>query len=241
MIRKKSVSVGTSASVLHEQGYAVIEQFLPDGECQEVLQSIEDYRKDEKLIQVDHQALLIRATKKFLTLNGQDIDENLPAVRELYTRINEVVNAATGKIYHPLENRAIGLSINITPPGGQFGWHYDRNEITAILYLNEVEEGQLELYPNYRFLLKDSHQGLKKWLQQAFDVLLRLELVRALFGQKAVVTPRVGTLCLMVASWCLHRVRPVGGGRDRVSVIFAYDIPGKMFTKENTKDYYGYR
>ena len=42
---------------------------------------------------------------KFLTLNGQDIDENLPAVRELYTRINKVVNAATGKIYQPGRRR----------------------------------------------------------------------------------------------------------------------------------------
>jgi hypothetical protein len=230
----------TATSALREQGYTLIEQFLPDTQCQEILQSIEDYRKDKALINVD-QASLIRGRNRFLTLNGQDIDDNLPAITELYARVNEVVVAVTGETYLPLNNRAIGLSINVTPPGGQFSWHYDRNEITAVLYLNEVEEGQLELYPNYRFLLKDRHQGMKKWLQRALDALLRPGLVRDLLGHKVVVTPRVGSLCIMAASRCLHRVRPVIGTRDRVSVLLAYDVSGKAFTKENTRDYYGYK
>jgi hypothetical protein len=40
---------------------------------------------------------------------------------------------------------------------------------------------------------------------------------------------------------CTHRVRPVVGDRDRVCVIFAYDAPGKNFSRDLTADYYVYK
>jgi hypothetical protein len=45
---------------------------------------------------------------------------------------------------------------NITPPGGEYRWHYDRNAATAILYLNEVPGGETEMFPNYRLVFRYS-------------------------------------------------------------------------------------
>ena len=87
---------------------------------------------------------------------GEDIEENVPAAASLYAKVNEVINRISGKEYAPLENKQIGLSINVTRAGGAFSWRHDRHEITAILYLNEVEGGgELEFCPNNRLLLKN--------------------------------------------------------------------------------------
>lgn len=40
------------------------------------------------------------------------------------------------------------------PPGGEYRWHYDRNAVTAILYLNEVPGGETEIFPNFRLVFR---------------------------------------------------------------------------------------
>jgi hypothetical protein len=34
---------------------------------------------------------------------------------------------------------------------------------------------------------------------------------------------------------------PVRGAVSRASIIFCYDVPGKVFRKDKTQNYYGYR
>ena len=223
---------------LRKQSYVVVDDFLPAPECRELLHAIDQCKERIDLIKVNQ--LSVTSIKKFLTLNGEDIEENIPAASELYTRVNEVVNKLSGGDYAPLENKQIGLSINITPAGGTFSWHHDRHEMTAILYLNEVEGGgELEFFPNNRILLKNNRGGIKKWLQLGFDAAVLA--VCLMTRRKVTVTPKPGVLCLMVGTRCTHRVRPVVGDRERVCVIFAYDVPGKDFSREMTTDYYGYK
>ena len=217
--------------------YAVIGDFLPPSECRELLRAVDHCKETVALINVNQ--LSITSRKKFLTFNGDDIEENIPAATKLYVRVNEVVNELSGKDYTALENRQIGLSVNVTPAGGTFSWHHDRHEVTAILYLNEVEGGgELEFFPNNRFLLKNK-QGLRKWLQLGCDAvgLVVSMAVRA----KVRVVPKPGVMCVMVGTRCTHRVRPVIGNRERVCMIFAFDAPGKDFSKELTTDYCGFK
>ena len=221
-----------------KQSYVVVNDFLPALECRELLHAIDQCKERIDLIKVNQ--LSVTSIKKFLTLNGEDIEENIPGASELYARVNEVVNKLSGKDYAPLDNKRIGLSINITPAGGTFSWHHDRHEMTAILYLNEVEGGgELEFFPNNRILLKNSRGGIKKWLQLGFDAAVLA--VCLMTRRKVTVTPKPGVLSIMVGTRCTHRVRPVVGDRERVCVIFAYDVPGKDFSREMTTDYYGYK
>ena len=221
-----------------EHKYAVIGDFLSAPECRELLRAVDQCKETVDLISVNQ--LSVTSKKKFLTFNGMDLEENIPAATKLYVRVNEVVNQLSVKDYVPLENRQIGLSVNVTPSGGTFSWHHDRHEITAILYLNEVESGgELESFPNNRILLKNNRGPVRKWLQLGFDA---LALARSLMTQrKVIVTPKPGVLCIMVGTRCTHRVRSVKGNRERVCMIFAYDVPGKDFSKELTMDYFGYK
>ena len=50
----------------------------------------------------------------------------------------------------PIEDAVAARNINVTPPGGEYRWHYDRNAVTAIIYLNEVPGGETEIFANYR-------------------------------------------------------------------------------------------
>ena len=217
--------------------YLLLHDFLPAAECRKILDAVERCRKASSLINVNQNSVTSR--KKFLTFNGEDIEENVPAAASLYAKVNEVINRISGKEYAALENKKIGLSINVTPAGGTFSWHHDRHEITAILYLNEVEGGgELEFFPNNRLLLKNK-QGLRKWLQLGCDAVGLA--VSMIVRKKVRVAPKPGLMCVMVGTRCAHRVRPVVGDRDRVCVIFAYDVPGKNFSRELTTDYYGYK
>ena len=224
-------------SFFRQHKYAVIGDFLPPSECRQLLRAVDHCKETVALINVNR--LSITSRKKLLTFNGNDIEENIPAATKLYVRVNEVVNQLSGKDYAALENRQIGLYINVTPAGGTFSWHHDRHEVTAILYLNEVEGGgELEFFPNNRLLLKNK-QGLRKWLQLGCDA-VGLAVSMAV-RRKVKVVPKPGVMCVMVGTRCTHRVRPVIGNRERVCMIFAFDAPGKDFSKELTKDYFGYK
>ena len=218
--------------------YVVIDDFLPVSECRELLHQVDRCKNAIDLIKVNQSSVTSR--KKFSTLNGDDIEQNIPTASKLYTRVTELANQLSGKDYAALENKQIGLSINVTPPGGTFSWHHDRHEITAILYLNDVEAGgELEFYSNNRILLKNNREGIKKWLQLGFDGLVLAACL--VTKRKVVVTPKPGVLCIMTGTRCTHRVRSVIGDRDRVCLIFACDVPGKDFSKAMTTDYYGYK
>ena len=218
--------------------YVVIDDFLAAPECGELLHAVDGCKNAIDLIKVKQASVTSR--KDFLTLNGEDVEHNIPDASKLYVSINDLVNRLSGKHYVALENRHIGLSINVTPRGGTFSWHHDRHEITAILYLNEVNGGgELEFYPDKRILLSNYRQGIKKWLQLGLDAFVLA--VCQMTQRKVVVTPKAGRLCIMIGTKSTHRVRPVVGDRDRTRVIFAYDVPGKDFSRAATTDYYGYK
>jgi hypothetical protein len=115
-------------------------------------------------------------------------------------------------------------NINVTPPGGEYRWHYDRNAATAIVYLNEVPGGQTEIFPNFRLLLRG---GRYQRIQLRLDDLVRLRIVRRLFGHQRLIQPRRGTLVIMRGNTTLHSVRAVLGTEDRIAVVLAYDFPGQ--------------
>jgi hypothetical protein len=123
--------------------------------------------------------------------------------------------------------------VNLTPAGGEYRWHYDRNAVTAILFLNAVEGGETEMYPNFRIRLprwKDS------WIQRALDRMLRLFLRVA---RLVVVAPAPGRMIIMRGDRCLHSVRRVVQG-ERINVIMTFDVPGSRFRAAENLDPYLY-
>lgn len=223
-----------SPQAFKTQGYCVEDGFLTPEECDHFLAHIAQYRAEHEVPEV-YRKVRGRSLYYFV-IDGHQVEQHLPAIWRLYEHVNEVVNKTCGQVLEPLENQRVGANVNITPPGGEYRWHYDRNAVTAIIYLNEVQGGETELYPNFRLRLKQRYSTLQRWL----DRLLRTAPVRRLFGRHVVVAPRRGSIVLMAGNTCLHSVRPVGGDHDRINIILAYDEPGARFAIEKKLDAYLY-
>jgi len=217
-------------------GYAIREKFITLADCERFLSQIREFRSSNEIAVIDRPAK--ERSLRYSVINGVQVAEGLPEIQQLYLDVNAAVNSIADSVVAPLKNRQVGVNINITQPGGEYRWHYDRNRITAILYLNAVEGGETEFYPNYRLMLdRFRYSGL----QHRLDSLLLRKAVRERFGRRILFQPEPGSLLIMRADRCLHSVRPVLGEQDRINIVMAYDTPDKNFAIEDQLDSYLYR
>jgi hypothetical protein len=227
-----------SEPILESAGHLLIDDFIDQEECQTLLGRISDYRNHRGLLEINRP--MKGRSLRYSVIDGEEIRANLPSIWELYRgAAKDLVNELSGTSLEPLLNTKAGVNVNVMPAGGsEYRWHYDRTAVTAILYLNRVEGGETELYPNYRILLKGNQQHSR--LQLTLDRFLRPTVMRRLFGKRKVVEPHPGRLVVMRANRCWHSVRGVEGSEDRINIILAYDAPGARFEVEEGLDSYLY-
>ena len=216
-------------------GLQISQDFLSPAECHAIILSIEEYRSQHEVPLIERPGR--GRPLKYRVINGDEIQNRLPAIQELYESVLRVVRREINQNVVPLSNRIVRVNINITPAGGAYRWHYDRNAVTAILYLNEVEGGEIEAYPNYRLLLPGARASR---MQGYLDRLLQLDIVLRAFGQKNTIAPRSGLLIIMRGDRCLHSVRPVSGNSERLCVVMSFDFPDAAFPQELELDPYLY-
>ncbi|MCH7639258.1 MAG: 2OG-Fe(II) oxygenase [Bacteroidetes bacterium] len=217
------------------QGFGAQAGFLSEDECSALLEQIASYRSTHELPEV-YRASGDRPLH-YSVIDGERITTHFPDLVSLYERVNALVNEAMGEELVPLEDLRVGLNVNVTPAGGTYRWHYDRNAVTAILYLNAVPGGETEIYPNYRLFMEGARYSA---LQRIADRVLEMRIVRGMFGRLVQVAPETGLLVAMRGNRCLHSVRPVEGDADRINVIMAYDRPGVQFAVAPQLDQYLY-
>ena len=173
---------------------------------------------------------------RYEVLDGHRIASDLPAIAALQPDLLALAAGLSGIDLSPLANRAAAINLNITPPGGEYRWHYDRNAVTAILYLNAVEGGETELLPGYRLHLgRWRHTALQRWADRA----LGAPGLRAFAPRPLRVAPRAGRVLVMRGDRCLHSVAPVRDG-ERCNVIMTFDRPRVRHRVEHDLDPYLY-
>jgi hypothetical protein len=205
-----------------KEGVVIQPHFLSAEECERHCQSVLALDRAIGLPLIERQVR--ERSLRYKVVDGRRIAEALPEIDDLTTRVEEALNRTCGPGLLPIDDVVAARNINVTPPGGEYRWHYDRNAATAIIYLNEVAGGQTEIFPNYRILFRDGrYQRIQQWL----DDVLRLRFARRLFGHLKVVEPHQGTLVIMRGNTTLHSVREVLGTEDRIAIVLAYDYPGR--------------
>ncbi|GAB4283741.1 MAG: hypothetical protein Kow0058_02680 [Roseovarius sp.] len=117
--------------------------------------------------------------------------------------------------------------VNMAEEGGGFPWHFDTNNFTVTLAIQNAEEGgAFEYAPMIR-------QG-----GENFD-----EVARVLDGTSdkvRVLHLRPGDLQLFRGRYSLHRVAPLRGARRRYVAIFSYvEEPDMVGSPERTRQLYG--
>ncbi len=224
-----------SANGFNAAGYCIADDFISAGQCQQLLAAIARYRQQHVVPVIERAAG--QRPLHYAVIDGERIRAHLPEVLVLYESVNRWVNAVNGQPLVPLDDTKVACNINITAPGGAYRWHYDRNAVTAILYLNAVEGGETECYPGYRILLRG---GQARW-QRLLDRLLQMRLLRRVFGRHVVIAPTPGRLLLMRGNRCLHSVRPVSGDYDRINLVMSYDVHGARYAVADDLNAYLYQ
>jgi hypothetical protein len=213
----------------------IVPAFLPPAECARFADAIARHRavREAPLVlrRDDHRPL------RYRVLDGEAVHAHLPELEELARAVQARVRDGGWGEVAPIANRRVAVNVNITEPGGAYRWHYDRNAVTAILYLNAVEGGETECYPGYRLRLRSPALA---GVQRACDAVVRGAIFTLGLRPTTIVAPVPGTLVIMRGDRCLHSVRAAHGPGDRVAVVMAFDAPGARYHGEPELDRYLY-
>lgn len=126
-----------------------------------------------------------------------------------------------------MEDPLAGVNAMSYVEGEGLNWHFDRSEFTTTLLLqNPSEGGVFEYAPHLRSDDQPNHQGVADLLEG------RLEPKR--------VRAEPGTLTIFRGKNTAHRVTPSHGAEPRVVAVFSYfEKPGRKFTAEERRGFYG--
>jgi len=117
--------------------------------------------------------------------------------------------------------------INMAEEGNGFPWHFDTNNFTVTIAIQNAQNGgAFEYAPNIRSQ-DENFDDVRKVLDEKSDKVVRLEL-------------QPGDLQLFRGRYSLHRVAPLSGPTPRYVAIFSYvEQPDMVATPERCKQLYG--
>lgn len=214
-----------------KSGYLVIHDFANATTCRCLRKAILDYAQRESPIEVRWEK------STFDTFNGDEVDQNLPELRQLY---DQHLLLELHKLFAPLatiSDRRVGISINLTSTNGKFQSHFDRHNMTAILYVNDdFSGGEMRFYPRIRYWLGHPSGSLKQKLQRVLDRMVRSKRYLKWLAKKMTLTPKAGDLLIFEGTRTYHGVTPVNGPNTRITIQFGYDRPGTTY---DVSQYYG--
>jgi len=118
--------------------------------------------------------------------------------------------------------------VNVVEEGGGFPWHFDTNNYTVTLAIQNGEAGGLfEYVPWLRSPVDENYQGVEAVLGGGSRQVKSLAL-------------EPGDLQIFKGRYALHRVSPVKGARPRYVGIFSFvEEPGMVAAPERCKQLYG--
>jgi hypothetical protein len=211
----------------------VRDDYLSANECAHILDSINSFRREYEPTSVFRRSG--SRPLNYSVIDGLAITEHLPLVTALAERVQTLVNELSSVPLQPLTDERVAFNINITRKGGTYRWHYDRNRVTALVYLTAVEGGETECYPNFRI-----DAGQSTTTQKVLDRILSSAPVRGISGRRVVISPSPGKLVVMMGNRCLHSVRPVSSDNERINAVLSFDEAGKSFEVAQGLDEYLY-
>ena len=138
-----------------------------------------------------------------------------------------IQKALRAEKFHRYADPLADVIVNMAEEGAGFPWHFDTNNFTVTLAIQNAEAGgAFEYAPNTR-LGGENFEEVAAILEGRSDRVRVLEL-------------EPGDLQLFKGRYSLHRVAPLKGARPRYVAIFSYvEEPGMVATPERCKQLYG--
>lgn len=219
---------------LFSKGYFIVPDFISSTICLSLLEEIQKYGLTHLIPRV-HRPLKTRSLD-YRVIDGINIQNYLPSVQQIERTIYYLLEKSFKQRFSLLNNPQVAININITSPGGEYRWHYDRNTLTAILYLNTIEAGETEIYPFSRWSLDKLSRFSP--IQKVLDSLSSY--YQMIFRRPVQISPEPGKLLFILGNKCLHSVRPLSGQENRTNIIFAYQEVNSAIPSLEPLDQYLY-
>ncbi|MGI9357319.1 MAG: HalD/BesD family halogenase [Rhizobiaceae bacterium] len=130
--------------------------------------------------------------------------------------------------FFPYADPLADVIINMAEEGGGFPWHFDTNDFTVTLAIQNSEEGgEFEYCPNLRSADNENYDAVASVLDGAHAGVKTLEL-------------QPGDLQIFKGRCSLHRVKPLSGSRNRYVAIYSFvEEPEMVGSPERTHQLYG--
>ena len=155
-------------------------------------------------------------------------DSGLRAIFE-WAPFRRFIQSALGEErFFPYADPLADVIVNTADEGGGFPWHFDTNNFTVTLALQNAEEGgAFEYAARLRTPTDECYDAVEAVLDGRSDRVRRLNL-----------EPR--DLQIFKGRYALHRVTPLKGARPRHVAIFSFvEEPGMVGSPERTRQLYG--
>jgi len=130
--------------------------------------------------------------------------------------------------FFPYADPLADVTVNLAEEGGGFPWHFDTNNFTVTLAIQNAEHGgDFEYSPMVRSLTDENYEVVEKVLDGDKNLIRTLKL-------------EPGDLQIFKGRYSLHRVAPLAGSRKRYVAIFSYVAePGMVSSPQRAKELYG--
>jgi hypothetical protein len=130
--------------------------------------------------------------------------------------------------FYPYADPLADVIVNLAEAGNGFPWHFDTNNYTVTLAIQNAESGgDFEYSPHLRTPTDENYAGVEAVLDGDSRLIRTLHL-------------EPGDLQIFKGRYSLHRVTPLGGSRARYVAIFSYvEEPGMVGSPERTRQLYG--
>ena len=144
-------------------------------------------------------------------VSGDKFPEN-SLIKQLYYSEelkNFIADCLGIPIYHYADPLA-SLTMNVNKPGDRFSWHYDTNEFTVTMLVQDCDEGGVFQYvPNIRNKEDECYDEVLKLLKGDMTRVKEIKL-------------NEGDLQLFKGRYALHRATRAEGNTTRNLVVFTY-------------------
>ena len=130
--------------------------------------------------------------------------------------------------FHRYADPLADVIVNLAEEGGGFPWHFDTNNYTVTLAIQNAEQGgDFEYSPYLRTPTDENYAGVGRVLDDERSLIRSLRL-------------EPGDLQILKGRYSLHRVTPLSGPRLRYVAIFSFaEEPGMVGSPERTRQLYG--
>lgn len=232
-------------AALNEDGCAVLKRFIREPRLPDLIQEADRaapfahnsrnrtnayFSQDDESLPLDHpKRRFYERSNAFIPADNFGAQSALRAIYEwpdFFNFMRDALDEPKDRFFRYADPLA-DVIVNMAGEGNGFPWHFDTNNFTVTLCIQNADEGgAFEYAPNIR-QGDENFDEVKAVLDETSDLVKTLHL-------------EPGDLQIFKGRYSLHRVSPLSGSTPRYVGIYSFvEEPGMVGSPERTRQLYG--